>query len=70
MNNKEKIIAEFNIVELNFREQYLEEYNNCILCGSELEYSHDTDFIYQVVEEKAHCPHCKIESKNQSHKLQ
>ncbi|MCB0392093.1 MAG: hypothetical protein KDD58_12430 [Bdellovibrionales bacterium] len=70
MNNKEKIVAQFNIQSISFREQYLEEYFQCILCGTELVYTHDTDFIYQTVEEKAHCPHCKIESKNHSHKLQ
>ncbi|MCB0355828.1 MAG: hypothetical protein KDD40_02415 [Bdellovibrionales bacterium] len=70
MKENEKIIAQFNIVEINFREQFLEEYFHCILCGTELEYAHETDFIYQTVEEKAHCPHCKIESKNIAHKLQ
>ncbi len=70
MNNKEKIIAEFRIQEINFKEQFLDEYFHCLLCGCQLEYSQKTDYIYQYVEEKAQCPNCKIETHQTCHKLQ
>ena len=70
MENKEKIVAEFRITGIDYKEQYLEEYFHCLLCGTKLDFSHNTDFIYQVVEEKAECPHCKIESKANHHNLQ
>lgn len=63
-------IAEINLKNFNYREQYLEEYKNCLLCGTELVYHHNTDFIYQTVEEQALCPHCKIPTKKHEHKLQ
>jgi transcription initiation factor IIE alpha subunit len=70
MENKEKIIAEFKIQGISYKDQYIEEYFQCLLCGNDLVYTHKTDFIYQIVEEKAQCPHCKIESKQHCHKLQ
>lgn len=70
MGYKEKIVAEFKITDLNFREQFLEEYFNCLLCGSELEYTQNTDYIYQIVEETAQCPNCKISTQDSCHKLQ
>jgi transcription elongation factor Elf1 len=70
MSPKEKIIAEFRITDINFRDQYLEEYFHCLLCGSDLEFTQNTDHTVLVVEEKAQCPHCKISTHESSHILQ
>ena len=67
---KAKTITEFRIKKSDFREQFLDEYHNCLLCGTGLIYTHKTDFIYLNVEEAAHCPHCQIQTKKQSHILQ
>ncbi len=69
-DTKSKIVAEFRVTEITERDQYLDEYTNCILCGTELEYEHQTDFIYLTVDEQANCPHCHIQTKQKSHRLQ
>ena len=52
------------------QEQFLMDYNNCCLCGDELIFSHVTNFIRQEVKEEAHCPSCKIRTKEHNHSLQ
>lgn len=48
----------------------VEEYNSCILCGSELLFVHLTDFRDDVVFEESSCPCCNIKSKKKAHRLQ
>jgi len=48
----------------------VEEYNSCILCGSELSFVHLTDFADEVVFEESSCPNCNIKSKKKAHRLQ
>lgn len=54
----------------NAREQFLDDYSNCPLCGSELLYTHVTKFVDNTVHEEAHCEACKIKAKNNDHFLQ
>ena len=68
--DSQNIVTTFDIKSINFREQELEEYFHCILCGAELIYTHSSDFVYQTVLEQAHCPECKIDMKKCEHKLQ
>lgn len=70
ITEESKVIAEINFEAIDPREQFLMEYNNCPLCGTELYYTHNTDFIYLDVKEEAHCPHCNIKTKTDSHRLQ
>ncbi|MBT4761613.1 MAG: hypothetical protein HOO06_07960 [Bdellovibrionaceae bacterium] len=76
MDNNQKqeartIITEFNITPVRDKHsEYLEEYTTCCLCGSELEFSHVTNFIMHQVAEQAHCSTCSIDHINQSHTLQ
>lgn len=66
-----KIVAEFKInPPLNATEQFLEDYHNCCLCGSELMFTHVTDFILLDVKEEAYCMTCNVRTKQQTHRLQ
>ncbi len=73
-NEEPKIIAEFRIVDSidtpTPQEIFVEEYNSCPLCGSELSFTHVTHFIDQYVNEEASCDGCNIKVKNASHRLQ
>jgi Zn ribbon nucleic-acid-binding protein len=51
-------------------EESLADHLNCVLCGSDLQFKHHTNFIEQVVSEEAHCPHCKIRNRISAHGLQ
>ena len=54
----------------DWRAQALGEYLNCVLCGNEFKFVQMTDFGNLVVEEEAHCEHCKIRGSRNSHILQ
>ena len=49
---------------------WLDSYKHCELCGSELIYTHVTQFIEETVCEEAHCPSCNIKNKQAHHRLQ
>ncbi len=51
-------------------ERFMQEYNECPLCGTELLYTHVTNFVHGSVKEEAHCEACKIRTKDNSHHLQ
>lgn len=70
-SNNENIIAQFRIVDTPTpQEAFLEDYNSCPLCGSELMFTHVTHFIEQTVNEEAHCDGCNIKVKSNQHGLQ
>jgi transcription elongation factor Elf1 len=67
----ENIVAQFNIVDIPTKqEQYLQDYNHCPLCGTELLFTHVTNFIEGMVKEDAHCMTCNIRTKSAEHELQ
>ena len=67
----ENIVAQFNIVDVpSKREQYLQDYNHCPLCGDELVFTHVANFIEGNVQEEAHCMSCNIRTKSAEHDLQ
>lgn len=71
IQDESKIITQINIIpSRNHREEFLDDYYNCALCGSEMTYTHVTHFGQQVVEEEAFCPSCNIRTKQESHRLQ
>ena len=45
------------------QEDYLEVETTCCLCGTELEFEHVHDESAIKINEKAHCPCCKIQLK-------
>jgi hypothetical protein len=67
-----KTIAEIdvNIQWPTAREQFVEDYTYCALCGDELIYTHSTHFVNLQVEEEAHCSSCNIRTKTAQHRLQ
>lgn len=69
-----KKIAEIHVNFINNRpsakEQFLDNYTFCPLCGDELLYTHNTHFASSQVKEEAHCQSCNIKIKNNDHKLQ
>lgn len=59
-----------HINEPTVKEQFLDDYHHCPLCGTELIYTHVTDFAYLKVNEEAHCEACNIRTKKDEHILQ
>lgn len=54
----------------DYRDQFVEDYNNCCLCGKELEFVHVAQFVDNVVKEDAHCSCCNIRTRSLVHTLQ
>ncbi len=54
----------------DWRQQYIEDHMNCVLCGKELQFSHQTNFSSLEVEEEAHCMACRIHAKTNRYCLQ
>jgi hypothetical protein len=54
----------------DWREEAIDHYLNCYLCGGKLNFSNRTDFAELTVQEESHCVHCQIRSKQQVHRLQ
>ncbi len=63
-------VTETNADAFALQEQFLNDYNHCCLCGDELIFTHVTNFIGQDVKEEAHCPSCKVKTKEHHHTLQ
>lgn len=57
-------------VEPSHLEQFLDDYLHCCLCGTELSYTHVTNFVTLEVAEEARCPSCQIRHKKDAHTLQ
>ena len=57
-------------IECSRSSELIQEYNSCLLCGTELLFFHVTDFGDKVVFEESSCPSCNIKSKKKAHKLQ
>lgn len=47
----------------------LDDHNTCCLCGTQLEFKHEVDFLNLKVRENATCPSCKIDLKPKEHTL-
>lgn len=54
----------------DWRDQALHDYYKCIVCGSDLEFTHVTHFTHLSVEEDVHCGQCKMQAKRITHSLQ
>jgi len=76
-DEKPKIVASIDVnvhwpkIEKNtWLEESIQDHFQCVLCGTELEFKHKTDFVTQIVCEDAHCPNCKIRNRQSTHSLQ
>lgn len=54
----------------DWRQQFVEDHMNCLLCGNELQFSHHTNFSTLDVEEEAHCLACKMQTRTNHYCLQ
>ncbi len=57
-------------IECDEQNERVQEYNSCILCGTELIFVHAADYCDGTVTEESSCPSCHIKSKKKSHILQ
>ena len=51
-------------------EEVVTRYSKCNLCGSNLHFSHVTDFSRNITQETAKCPECGVRVRKVMHKLQ
>lgn len=45
-------------------------YTHCALCGSNLHFTHVTDFARNLTQETARCPECGVKARESMHRLQ
>ena len=48
----------------------VDRYSHCALCGSNLHFTHITDFTKDLTFETARCPECEIQVRKVMHRLQ
>jgi hypothetical protein len=51
-------------------EEVVARYTHCALCGSNLHFTHFTDFARNLTQETARCPECGVRVRQVMHKLQ
>lgn len=54
----------FEKVENLKQQEFFEEQNHCVLCGSVLEFKHTTEEETGSIKEEAHCPECEIRARD------
>ena len=76
-SNKPKTVATIdinlpppNVTRSEWLAETVSEHFHCVLCGSQLQFKHKTDFVEQTVFEDAHCPACNIRNRQNAYKLQ
>ena len=71
-SNKDQKAQEITGMDVNVRwiEETVHDHLHCVLCGSELNFKHKTDFAAQVVSEEAHCGGCGVRNRKSEHRLQ
>lgn len=50
-------------------DEFIQQECFCCLCGSELEFQHEFDFLNLKVSEKSSCRQCHIDISNKDHTL-
>jgi len=54
----------------DWRNEALEDYLQCCLCGTNLKFKHQIDFATLNVDEEAFCMHCQIRAHKREYRLQ
>lgn len=54
----------------DYREQFIEDYNQCCICGTNLDFTHVAHFVNNEVKEEAYCSCCNIRTRSLVHSLQ
>lgn len=66
-------IFTFNILpmaEIERRQAFKEAVNNCPICASALQFSHEIDFLSNQVAEACTCPQCNLKIRAETYNLQ
>jgi DNA-directed RNA polymerase subunit RPC12/RpoP len=50
--------------------EVVDRYTHCALCGSNLHFTHVTDFSRNLTQETARCPECGVKARQAMHRLQ
>ncbi len=50
--------------------EVIARYNHCAICGSNLHFTHSTDFSRNLTQETAKCPECGVKVRSVLHRLQ
>lgn len=50
--------------------EVVNRYLHCVICGSNMHFTHITDFARNTTEENAKCPECGVQAQRSLHKLQ
>lgn len=50
-------------------DMFMENENHCCLCGNALQFAHSFDYLEQTLVEKALCPQCNVQMREQTHTL-
>jgi len=66
----ESLVEEYVRDKKAIRNGFLDNHNNCQLCGSELIYSHVTHFVFEEVIVEAECSECCVKKTAEIFKLQ
>ena len=56
-------------IEMDFRQAAIEDLTCCTLCGTELKFEQNIDYMALAVTEHASCPSCGIPLRAREHKL-
>ena len=64
-----KIQADTTTDDITWSDSFIQEECSCCLCGNDLVFDHDFNFLKQTVIEISSCPECKIDMKTKEHKL-
>lgn len=62
-----------NSEPLNWKELFtnpIEEHTTCCLCGTELKFTHQVDYLNLEVTEDSFCPGCQVQMKRRNYILQ
>lgn len=51
-------------------QEFLKKYSHCAICGSNLHFTHMTDFLKNLTQETARCPECGLQARRATHRLQ
>ncbi len=56
--------------QYSFSEICSDDYLKCALCGQELKFTHQIDYLNLSVKEEAHCACCKVKLKSRDYTIQ
>lgn len=55
--------------EVTQQDEFIQQELHCSLCGHELEFNHEFDFLNLKIQEQSRCPECRIQVANKDYTL-